>query len=453
MEIKEGIFKNSISVTEAKSLSSTRSTPNSSRPSSVKSSLETLTPELVNKSRVSNLCKKVLSPDNKKDEKIKAKKENDEKMKKAILKMQKLDKILLEKLKKEREIKLQRLQTERQLHLQIATNFKQEDGKTPSQDVVNNQAKYLALLPSLPKLEVLIEQCESESISDFNEPFFQTQLQEDDFINEKNVIKKTKREKLNVSKESNKQTKENKSVSDKDATTDFIKRNIELAKDAGNMVQMTKEEKERLAFLLQDIEENDGKDCLQVTTTEFSGYEPDSKDKERLEEINKMIKFEDFSFVDDDSSVISSLPPTVSDKGVDLKSHSTLKTDLIEVFNHEKYQENIEKKLQNLDSEWKQKFAEEKVPKLNEETLQQLLAECKSRDFSAVQSQSSICDHSGSEDELRIDNVLSRDQLDGLLNDARNCLGLPMTSSGDEIEDGNELNFETSDETGLAQNV
>ena len=47
MEIKEGIFKNSISVTEAKSLSSTRSTPNSSRPSSVKSSLETLTPELV----------------------------------------------------------------------------------------------------------------------------------------------------------------------------------------------------------------------------------------------------------------------------------------------------------------------------------------------------------------------------------------------------------------------
>ena len=32
---------------------------------------------------------------------------------------------------------------------------------------------------------MLIEQCESESISDFNEPFFQTQLQEDDFINEK----------------------------------------------------------------------------------------------------------------------------------------------------------------------------------------------------------------------------------------------------------------------------
>ena len=39
------------------------------------------------------------------------------------------------------------------MHLQIATNFKQEDGKTPSQDVANNQAKYLALLPSLPKLE------------------------------------------------------------------------------------------------------------------------------------------------------------------------------------------------------------------------------------------------------------------------------------------------------------
>ena len=58
----------------------------------------------VNKSRVSNLCKKALSPDNKKDEEIKAKKENDEKIKKAILKMKKLDKILLEKLKKEREV-------------------------------------------------------------------------------------------------------------------------------------------------------------------------------------------------------------------------------------------------------------------------------------------------------------------------------------------------------------
>ena len=44
---------------------------------------------------------------------------------------------------------------------------------------------------------------------------------------------------------------------------------LKLAKDAGNMVQMTKEEKERLAFLLQDIEENDGKDCLQVCL-EFS---------------------------------------------------------------------------------------------------------------------------------------------------------------------------------------
>ena len=39
---------------------------------------------------------------------------------------------------------------------------------------------------------------------------------------------------------------------------------MKLAKDAGNMVQMTEEEKERLAFLLQDIEENDEKDCLQV---------------------------------------------------------------------------------------------------------------------------------------------------------------------------------------------
>ena len=32
---------------------------------------------------------------------------------------------------------------------------------------------------------VLIEQCESESNSDFYEPFFQTQIQEDDLINTK----------------------------------------------------------------------------------------------------------------------------------------------------------------------------------------------------------------------------------------------------------------------------
>ena len=45
-----------------------------------------------------------------------------------------------------------------------------------------------------------------------------------------NNIKKTKKEKQNVSKDSNKQTKENKSVLDKDATTDFIKRNIEVTR-------------------------------------------------------------------------------------------------------------------------------------------------------------------------------------------------------------------------------
>lgn len=43
-----------------------------------------------------------------------------------------------------------------------------------------------------------------------------------------NIIKKTKKEKQNVLNDSNKKTKENESVSDKDATIDFIKRNIEV---------------------------------------------------------------------------------------------------------------------------------------------------------------------------------------------------------------------------------
>merc|ERR1711931_235911 len=96
MEIKEGIFKNSISVTEAKSLSSSISTPNTSRTTSVKSSLETLTPEPVNKSRVSKLRKKILSSEDKEDVESKTQQEKEEKIKKAILKMKKLDKILLQ---------------------------------------------------------------------------------------------------------------------------------------------------------------------------------------------------------------------------------------------------------------------------------------------------------------------------------------------------------------------
>ena len=43
-----------------------------------------------------------------------------------------------------------------------------------------------------------------------------------------NIIKKTKKERQNVLNDSNKKTKENESVSDKDATIDFIKRNIEV---------------------------------------------------------------------------------------------------------------------------------------------------------------------------------------------------------------------------------
>merc|ERR1712096_557890 len=121
--------------------------------------------------------------------------------------------------------------------------------------------------------------------------------------------------KQNELNNSNKNNKENESISEKDATTDFIKRNIELAKDAGSMVQMTKEEKERLTVLLQDIEEKDGQNCVQIstTTTENSGYQPEVEDRARLEEINKMLMItgEDLLFADEDSSVISSVPPTV----------------------------------------------------------------------------------------------------------------------------------------------
>ena len=54
-----------------------------------------------------------------------------------------------------------------------------------------------------------------------------------------------------------------------------------------------------------------------------------------------------------------------------------------------------------------------------------------------------------------IESVLSRDQLDSLLFDARNCLGLPTTPSGDKIEEEFRFqeSFESSEEAGLTQNV
>jgi len=304
----------------------------------------------------------------------------------------------------------------------------------PSNDVTNNATKYLALLPPLEQIKVLIERC--ESTNEFVEPIFTTQFEQDsNFDLSETTETSSAKIKLNKDKEQKpssggKQTRD-RNCTDEDKP-DFIKRNIELVKDSGNFVSMTPEEKDRLSELLKDLEsvdleEKDEENSGQVISMQnVNGYVPDALELERLNDINsQLLKVSQFGF-DADSPTESKM----TYPGFDPSVPTEVKSNLADTFSSSRRYEEIEEELNKLDLKWKNKFDNE-IPKLDDQTLNDLLSQCPEM----------ITSRSSQSSEVMIDSKslcneeLNQNTLQLLLQEARECLGLSTNEDQLLIED------------------
>ncbi|KAK6183572.1 hypothetical protein SNE40_011027 [Patella caerulea] len=177
----------------------------------------------------------------------------DPKIKEALIKMRKLDRILNKKLKREKEVKKERILLERRMRDEIAglktVGREHRESKT-------NTDKYLALtLPPSHNEGVMLD---SPSVT----PVFQTQVDETDFNGGGGKNKQGTKSTGDTDHQGNAMTDENgrplnsatEGKKKRKNKKDFIKRNKELASQAEESIAMTDEEKKRVSGLLDDLE-------------------------------------------------------------------------------------------------------------------------------------------------------------------------------------------------------
>ncbi|XP_053882951.1 fibrous sheath-interacting protein 1 isoform X5 [Malaclemys terrapin pileata] len=217
-------------------------------------------------------------------------KDIDPRIQEAMKKMNKLDKILAKKQSREREIKKQGREVRAKLweELQSVTSL----SASGTQEEIENTNKFLALTSSL-------QETIDPSHSEENEIFisvFHTQINSEDYDrNEKQAVQ----DHLNETETSGSLKITGKSHHKSDTrsknTQDFIKKNIELAKDSGSQLVMLPEEKKRLVELLKDIEDNGSE--LQGIEEDVSGwlipgegYTPEPMEYHHLNEIDAKLQ-------------------------------------------------------------------------------------------------------------------------------------------------------------------
>ncbi|XP_041121130.1 fibrous sheath-interacting protein 1 isoform X2 [Polyodon spathula] len=230
----------------------------------------------------------------------------DPRLQEAIQKMKKLDKVLASKVSKEREIKKQGKELRIKLWEELQST--KHEGLLESHDELENTRRFLSLTPTYA----------SAAIEDAHfVPLFDTQIPAEEYkrdYSQTEEVRSDQSESTNMSKTSRDTDQTDQSASRQRGVNkskkkqDFVKKNIELAKDAGNAVLMTDDEKRRLAELLKDIGE-DGSTNLPsdegnpsqwaVSLTPGEGYTPEPSELHHLTEIDSklqaLLSAEDYS--------------------------------------------------------------------------------------------------------------------------------------------------------------
>ncbi|XP_074657866.1 uncharacterized protein LOC141910892 [Tubulanus polymorphus] len=229
-------------------------------------------------------------------------------MRAAILKMRKYDRILKKKMKREKEVKRDRLRLQKRLREELDA-LKTDGGKKEPKEESTNTAKFLALEPPPSHNEgvTLDSGDESPPVT----PVFRTQPPDTDTNTTTNS--QTSTNKPNSSRKSNNSTGRQTDTSlggsslgsrasntdrKKHRKKDFIKRNIKLASDAGNVIAMTDDEKNRLEDLLKDVdriedipEEHTDRDAmLDIALPPGIGFRPEINEEHHLKDIDNRLK-------------------------------------------------------------------------------------------------------------------------------------------------------------------
>ncbi|XP_046711135.1 fibrous sheath-interacting protein 1 isoform X2 [Silurus meridionalis] len=222
-------------------------------------------------------------------------------LERAIMKLKRLDAILASKLFNEKEVKKQG----RELHQKLWKEFKDHKHESSSEctDEAENTRMFLALTPNTSK--------DCSEMVDYV-AVFGTQVPDQELsCKPGNKVfgsevrgngKSSSSVKVGPEIKDVKQTESRQSVIDKSKhRQDFIKKNIELASNAGSLWPMTQEEKERLEELLKDIDgeeinldptvkpEADVSMCF-VSGTPGEGYTPDAAELEKLLQIDAKLQ-------------------------------------------------------------------------------------------------------------------------------------------------------------------
>ncbi|XP_064622384.1 fibrous sheath-interacting protein 1-like [Lineus longissimus] len=240
------------------------------------------------------------------------------KLREAIIKMRKLDRILLKKMKREKDVKRDRMRLTKRLREELdeLSRENKESGKTELKEVKNNTFKFLALAPPPSHNEgiTLDDDDDEPPIT----PVFRTQVPDEDF--QTKDAKESSRPQGNRSRVESNRSEDSrasgplgselgnstsrsrasksskKSGKGKKKNQDFIKRNIQLASDAANPIAMTDDEKNRLEDILKTMdmetiaEEQSDENPFQLAVPPGEGYTPAPDDQKALEDIDKRLK-------------------------------------------------------------------------------------------------------------------------------------------------------------------
>ncbi|XP_004380671.1 fibrous sheath-interacting protein 1 [Trichechus manatus latirostris] len=196
-------------------------------------------------------------------------KELDFKLQDAIKKMKRLDKILMKRQYREKEVKKQGLEMRIKLWEELKSAENSE--VLQSNEEIENTKKFLTLTAAS---EETVDSSRYEDEGNFP-PVFSTQVPPEEYghhityASQGFICDVERNESLIKSDKKSSSNTENVEVRGKH-NPDFIKRNIELAKDSGNTVVMTDKEKKRLVGLLKDLDDRDS--ALSSSEGDQSGW-------------------------------------------------------------------------------------------------------------------------------------------------------------------------------------
>ncbi|XP_069773183.1 fibrous sheath-interacting protein 1 [Narcine bancroftii] len=225
----------------------------------------------------------------------------DSQLEDAIAKMKTLDKILVMKEEKERQVKKQGEELRKKLWEELEN--RKSEGMVEYPEVAENEMRFLALTPGGNGEELTVP-----SIFHTQLPIvhYEMKTNEQD-QGYQDCAEEVKLPSAACSKNVQKETSSR--VAPQNKIKDFIKKNIELAKEAKNPVLLTDDEKRRLAELLKniDVEISNNDDASMpwaVTVAERDGYTSEPMDQQQLAEVDA--KLQVYLLTEDIPMIISS---------------------------------------------------------------------------------------------------------------------------------------------------